>query len=168
MVIGLSVDSGPDNVNPPTELVSSFAASYGMNYPVVMEAPGYVPDYLYGSIEYGPGSDIQGIPNTFIIDRQNHIVDILAGEQTYATFENAVLPLLYSDLTVSLTVANKQAHLWWPVKQAAFIVESTSNLSSGVWTQVSASVQSDGVNQFIDVPVGPSVQFFRLQSQPTP
>jgi peroxiredoxin len=168
MVIGVSLDSSPDNVNPPTELVSSFAASNGMNYPVVMDAPEDLADYLYGSIEYGPGTYLQGIPNTFIIDRQNHIVDTLVGEQTYAIFENAVLPLLYSDLTVSMTVANKQAHIWWPMKQATFIVECTSNLSNGVWTQVSASIESDGVNQFIDIPVGPSAQFFRLQSQPTP
>jgi thiol-disulfide isomerase/thioredoxin len=160
VIVGASVDSSPDNINPPISLVSSFAANYGMNYPIVMTSPdGYSVEDLYGGIAY--------IPNTFIIDRQNHITQTFVGTQTYSIFESAVLPLLYPDLTVSLTMANGQAHLSWPAKQATFLVEGTSDLSKGVWTVQNAAVQSDSINQFIDLPVSPQAQFFRLESRPS-
>jgi peroxiredoxin len=165
-VVGVSLDESPDGVNPPTSLLSSFVPSYGITYPVVMDAPGYEADYLYGNIEYGPGTPyIQYIPNTFIIDRHNHLVQTFIGEQTYATYESAVLPLIYANLTVNLSVANSQAHISWPVTQASFGVQSTTNLCSGVWANETATIQSNGTNQFINVPVGPSQKFFRLQIQ---
>jgi peroxiredoxin len=164
-VVGISLDSSPDGINPPTALLSSFALSNGVNYPVVMDSPANTVDSLYGSIEYGLGGIIEYIPNTFIIDRQNHIVATLVGEQIYETFEAYVVPLIYANLTVNLSVANGQAHISWPVTQTAFAVESTGDLSGGVWTLETAPLQTNGMNQFIDVPVGPSQRFFRLERQ---
>jgi peroxiredoxin len=164
-VIGVSLDSSPDGINPPTSVVSSSAASLGINYPVVMDAPLDKADSLYGIIEYGPGGYIEYIPNTFIIDRQNHIAQTFVGEQTYATYESAVLPLIYANLTVNLSVTNGQARISWAATPVTFVVQSTSNLSSGVWTTQTAPVLSAGTNQFIEVPLGPKQQFFRLQSQ---
>ncbi|HEX4121190.1 MAG TPA: TlpA disulfide reductase family protein [Verrucomicrobiae bacterium] len=158
-VIGASVDDSTDNINPPINLVGSFAENNGMNYPVVMTRPlGYTTESDFGGIYY--------IPESYIIDRQNHIVQTFVGAQSFATFENAVVPLLYPNLKVSLAMANGQAHLSWPANQAAFVIETTDNLGSGVWTISNAGVQSDGVNQYIDLPVGPSSQFYRLIFQP--
>jgi len=156
-VIGMSTDDSTDGTNPPTALVSSFAAGLGLNYPVVMDQPSGVLQSLYGGI--GP------IPSTFIIDRRNNIVQSFVGEQDYSTFESAVVPLIYTNLTVKLSTAHRLAHISWPVTQATFVVESTANLASGVWTLENAPVQSNGTNQFMDVPVGPTQQFFRLQFQ---
>lgn len=166
-VVGISLDSSQDGINPPTSLVSSSAAGYGINYPVVMDAPLDKADSLYGGIEYGPGGYIEYIPNTFIIDRQNHIAQTFVGEQTYATYESAVLPLILvsANPTLNLSVANGQAKISWLATTGTFAVQSTGNLSSGVWTTQTAPILSDGTNQFIKVPVGSSQQFFRLQSQ---
>jgi len=157
-VVGLSLDDSTDGINPPYSLLNSFASSYGINYPVVMDRPdAYEVEYLYGGINY--------IPTTFIIDRQNHIAQSFVGSQNYSTYESAVLPLIYANLTVNLAMVNGSAHLSWPVTQASFLVESTGDLSSGVWTASSATVQSDGVNSYVDIPLGPTTQFFRLHQQ---
>jgi len=157
-VVGVSIDNSPDGTNPPTKLVSSCAASYGINYPVVMD-PGWGSQVqsLYGGIT--------AIPTTFIIDRQNHIAQTLVGAQSYATFESAVLPLVSANPTLHLSVANGQVKISWLATTVTFVVQSTGNLSSGVWTQETAPILSDGTNQFIFVPVGPSQQFFRIQIQ---
>ncbi|MGA2556200.1 MAG: TlpA disulfide reductase family protein, partial [Verrucomicrobiota bacterium] len=164
-VVGVSLDDSPDGINPPTSLLSSFVASYGINYPVVMDIPGYAADNLYGTVEYGSGGWIKYIPNTFIIDRHNHLAQTYIGSQSYSTYESAVLPLIYANLTVSLSLANSQARITWPVTQAPFAVQSTTNLLSGVWTKETATVQTNGANQFINVTAGPSQKFFRLQKQ---
>jgi thiol-disulfide isomerase/thioredoxin len=154
-VIGVSVDDSPNGSSPPTSLVSSFAASYGMNYPIVMTRPsGYSVESAYGGVDY--------IPNTFIIDRQNHLSQTFVGTQTYETFESAILPLLYENLAVKMQVINGQAHIYWPVTQAGFVVESSSNPTGGVWTPVSAPVQYDGINLYMDVPLETTARYFRL------
>jgi thiol-disulfide isomerase/thioredoxin len=164
-VVGLSLDSSPDGVNPPTTLVSNFVASYGINYPVVMDAPADRADILYGTIEYGSGGYIEYIPNTFIIDRHNDIVQTYVGEQSYSTYESAVLPLIYANLTLSLSVSNSQVCVTWPTIQATCVVQQTTNLGSGVWTNVTATVQTNGTNSHVTLPKGPSPEFFRLQVQ---
>lgn len=157
-VVGLSIDDSLDGINPPLDLVNSFASSHGMNYPVVMDRPRlYGVESAYGGIPY--------IPNTFVIDRQNHIVQTFVGSQSYSTFESAVLPLLYAPPTLIVTVSGGMAHISWPISPLTLTVESTAQLSGGSWSPVSATLQSDGVNQFIDVPPGPGSQFFRLRSQ---
>ena len=157
-VVGVSIDNSPDGTNPPTTLVSFCAASYGIDYPVVMDRPsGSQMESLYGGIT--------AIPTTFIIDRQNHIAQTWVGAQSYATYESAILPLVAAIPTLHLSVANGQAKISWLATQVAFVVQSTGNLSSGVWTQETAPILSDGTNQFIKVPVGPSQRFFRLERQ---
>jgi hypothetical protein len=155
-VVGISVDDSPDGINPPTALVSSVAAGNGMNYPIVMSRPrGVAVEAAYGGIAY--------IPNTFIIDRQNHIVQTFVGTQTYATFEKAVLPLLYADLRLNVTSDNGLLHIFWPATQASFGVEATSDPSTGSWSPLGLPVQSDGVNQWIELAPGTRNQFFRLR-----
>jgi thiol-disulfide isomerase/thioredoxin len=155
-VIGVSVDDSPNGSSPPTSLVSSFAASYGMNYPIVMTRPsGYSVEYAYGGIDY--------IPNTFIIDRHNQITQTFVGTQIFNTFESAILPLLYENLAINMQVINGQAHISWPIAQAGFVVESSSDPAGGVWTPMAAPIQSDGINQYMDVPLETTARFFRLR-----
>jgi thiol-disulfide isomerase/thioredoxin len=157
-VVGVSVDDSPDGVNPPTGLVSSVAAANGMHYPIVMSRPsGAAVESAFGGIPY--------IPDTFIIDRQNHIVQTFVGTQTYATFEKAVLPLLYTDLRLNVTSANGLLQISWPVTQAPFGVESNRDPFSASWSPVVAPVQSDGVNRWIEVVPQTGNQFFRLRGQ---
>jgi thiol-disulfide isomerase/thioredoxin len=158
VIVGVSLDDSPDDINPPTSLVSAFAAGNGMTYPVLMDQPSW------GAIEESYGG-IPYIPATFVIDRGNHISQSFVGSQTYSTFEQAVLPLLYANLALNLAVSNGQLHVTWPATQAAFVLESATDLSPGAWTPVSAQSQSDGVNQFVDLPIGAGRLFFRLSIQ---
>ena len=160
-VVGISIDGSLDGTNPPTTLVSSCAASYGINYPVVMDPGwGYQLQSLYGGIT--------AIPTTFIIDRQNQIAQTWVGAQSFAFFENAVLPLVSAYPTLHLSVANGQAKISWLATTVTFVLQSTGNLSSGVWTQETAPIQSDGTNEFVLVPVGSSQQFFRMEKTVRP
>lgn len=158
VVIGVSVDSSPDGINPPTSLVQSFAASHQMNYPIVMTRPnGWYVENLYGGIPY--------IPNTFVINRQNQIEQTFVGSQSYMTFEQAVQPLLYAGLVIKTSTANRVLRVSWPATQAAFGLETKYGLAPGSWTAVTIPVQSSGSNRFVEIPIGLTNQFFRLKSQ---
>jgi len=128
VIVGVSLDNSTDGVNPPTSLVSSFASEYGMTYPVLMDRPSW------WAIEYSYPT--QWIPYTVVIDRQNHIYQRFIGSQSYSTFEQTVLPLLYGNLAMNLTRSSGQVHLSWPVTAAVFVLESTDDLATGTWMAV--------------------------------
>ena len=158
VIVGVSIDTSTDGVNPPTSLVRSFVSSHSMSYPVLMDSPSWrAIETYYGGIQY--------IPTTFIIDRQNHICQKFVGSQGYSTFEQAVLPLLYAQPILKLALSGGQTRVSWPITQATLVPESTDNLAGGTWTPVSEPVQSDGINRFVDLPTGAGQQFFRLRGQ---
>lgn len=78
VVIGVSLDQK----GPP--VVKDFMEQFGMNYPVVMGDQAMVD--AFGGIE--------GIPTTFIINRQGHIMAKHVGYADQQTFEAAIKPLL--------------------------------------------------------------------------
>jgi thiol-disulfide isomerase/thioredoxin len=157
-VVGMSVDDSVDGVNPPTSVVAPYAANAGVNYPVVMTRPSHLGvEAAFGGIPY--------TPQTFVLDRQNHITQTFAEAQEFTSFENAIYPLLYANLRASLSVSNRQARISWPLIQAATIVQSNSNLSTTNWATVGVPIQSDGTNSFITVPVTTTPRFFRIRSQ---
>jgi thiol-disulfide isomerase/thioredoxin len=78
VIVGVSLDQGgPD-------LVTKFMQAHGMDYPVVMGNEQI-------SDEYG---GIQGIPTTFVIDRQGKIVSSHIGETDKSVFEDEIKKLL--------------------------------------------------------------------------
>lgn len=156
VIVGVSLDNSPDGVNPPTSLVSSFAANYGLTYPVLTDRPSW------WAIEDAYGG-IPSIPTTFVLNRQNQVWQAFVGSQGYSTFEQAILPLLYADLRLNLAFSHGQAHLSWPVTQATFVLESTPSLASGAWTPVPTPPQSDGVSWSVDLPANAGPQYFRLR-----
>jgi thiol-disulfide isomerase/thioredoxin len=77
-VIGVSLDEqGPEVVKP-------FMKELGMNYPIVMGNAQIV--QAYGSFE--------GIPTTFVIDRQGNVIAGHTGFTPKEVFEKEVTPLL--------------------------------------------------------------------------
>jgi cytochrome c biogenesis protein CcmG/thiol:disulfide interchange protein DsbE len=74
VVVGVSLDQGGPGV------VSSFAKTEGMNYPVVMGTDDVAA--LYG--------DIQAIPTTFVIDRTGKVVAKHVGGTDKGTFEDEI------------------------------------------------------------------------------
>lgn len=158
MVVGVSVDDSPDGSNPPTATVSSYAATNGVSYPLVMTRPLHLAvESAYGGIPY--------TPQTFILDRQNHIAQTFVEEEDFQIFQSAVLPLLYPNLAVKIAISGGQVRISWPLTQATFQLQSKASLASTNWTAVSATVQSDGTNNFVLVPIGPNASFFRIESQ---
>jgi|GEM_PF-3201160 len=155
-VVGLSVVDASKKKKP-TALVEGAVQQYGLNYPVAMTRPlGYATETAYGGIPY--------IPNTFIINRQGRIDQTFVGEQDYTTYERAVLPLIYSNLKASISVnSDGTLHISWPVTQASFAVQTSSDLAG--WALNTAPIQTDGVNNYIDVAAGPMSQYYRLHLQ---
>lgn len=77
-VIGVSLDEQR------TELVKEFVKQFAMTYPVVMADEKTI--VAYGGIE--------GVPTTFVIDRQGHIVSEHLGYEAKETFEKEIQSLL--------------------------------------------------------------------------
>jgi thiol-disulfide isomerase/thioredoxin len=154
-VVGISLDDSPDGTNPPFELVRSVAVANHITYPVAMSNPAE-PEIAdaYGGIV--------ALPSTFVIDRQSHIVGSFVGIQSFNTFSAAVLPLLYGPPKVSVTVTNGKLRLAWQVSELSYQLEQTEQLTSGAWTTVQGTPQSDGLHWFLDVPPQPGAQFYRL------
>ena len=168
-VIGISVDPSLDHTNPPTNTVTAFGAFMQVNYPLVMAEPsGLSMETAYGAIAFPSYGFLAQTPTSFIINRQNQVVQTLVnGAQTYATFAAAVKPQLALSASPSIQVSasNSLMTLVWPVTPATFALETTGDLSTGGWTRFSASsVRSDGTNNSANLPPGKTNQFFRLIS----
>ena len=70
-VVGVATNDKPFDTQ-------SFAAKYGIGYPVVMD--------LDGSI--GNDWGVTGIPTTFFIDKNGNVQDSIVGASTQAQFED--------------------------------------------------------------------------------
>jgi len=77
-VVGISLDEGA------TEPVKAFIKKLGMNYPVVMGTPEVVAAF----------GEIEGLPVTFILDRQGKIAAKHVGYAPKSDFENTIRKLL--------------------------------------------------------------------------
>lgn len=78
VIVGISLDQqGPDVVKP-------FAARYGINYPLVMGDEKVVADF----------GGVEGIPTTFLIDRNGVIRDRKVGMEPKAEYEAKILKVL--------------------------------------------------------------------------
>ena len=156
-VVGVSEDDSTNGVDPPRPLVSNYATNHDMNYPIVMTRP--------NNLAMEATYDVPYTPKTFIIDRQSRIARVFVEEETFQTFEAAVLPLLYPNLTTQLTITNQRARISWPAVQATFLVQTNGGISGTNWAAVDATVQTQGTNHFVDLPITDSPRFFRIRSQ---
>jgi thiol-disulfide isomerase/thioredoxin len=77
VVVGLSVDSKPAVVGP-------FATKKGVNYPLAMATPEVIE--AFGGVE--------GIPTTFLIDREGNIRHKKVGSMETDEYEKLLVPLL--------------------------------------------------------------------------
>jgi len=78
VIVGISLDQqGPDVVKP-------FAEKHGINYPLVMGDEKVVADF----------GGVEGIPTTFLIDRNGMIRDRKVGMEPKAEYERKILAVL--------------------------------------------------------------------------
>ncbi len=78
VVVGVSLDEGSP------EAVKAFIRQFGINYPIVMGTPEVVA--AFGGVE--------GLPTTFILDRQGKIAGKHVGYAPKAVFEDTIKKLL--------------------------------------------------------------------------
>jgi thiol-disulfide isomerase/thioredoxin len=78
IILGISVDQGNKKA------VSEFAKAFNMNYPVLLFTPRVISAY----------GGIQGIPTTFIVDREGKVRDKVIGYQHKDYFISAIETLL--------------------------------------------------------------------------
>jgi hypothetical protein len=67
---------------------------------------------------------------------------------------------------LAITSSTNQVVLSWPVPTGNFVLQSTADLSSGVWNTVTNGIATDGTNNFFTTPITAQNAFFQLVPQP--
>lgn len=143
------------NVSDTAQTVQSFLSGWtpAINYPVVMANSAMAQAFGY------TGS----IPTTFIIDRQNGLQKKYVGSQSRTTFENQIIPLLYSNTRLEFLPSGNQMTLRWPTNALNFTLQSATTPTNPVWVNwPTAPVVVNGSNT-VQVPTTGSPRFFRLR-----
>ena len=156
-VVGVNVDSG--NSDP----IYTYATNNLINYEIVRSNTDM--DQAFG---WNPQTS--PLPTIFLVGRDNQLSpETFVGStpEIESTLEQAILPLLYNNLQISIcTTNNAQLLLWWPKTQANTALQTTADLNSGVWTTSSAPIQNNSVTRSALLPPGALTnRYFRLRIQ---
>ena len=144
-VIGISIDDPTAPGQPPRNLVGNFAVQYGMNYPVVMTRPG---GYLVES-QYG---EVNAIPTTFLVDRNNNIVRTVVGSRDQAFFEALVKPYLFDNIGLSVRREGAETVIEWPSLAGVVSAELESAAeANGNWATSDAELTDDGTTTSVRI-----------------
>ena len=138
-VIGISIDDPTTPGQPPRNLVENFAVQYGMNYPVVMTRPGgYLVEDQYG--------EVNAIPSTFLVDRNNNIVRTVVGSRDQAFFEALVKPYLFDNIGLSVRREGAETVIKWPSLAGAVSAHQLESAAeaNGTWAASDAELTDDG------------------------
>jgi len=152
-VLGVATDNAIDDA-PPSGLVASTMAQYGINYPVAMSRPD-------GSMEASFGG-ISVWPTTWIIDRSNRVVEEIVGVVDRPTLAKKIAPLLGGFRATR--AASGQIRLSWPSHgmQLNERVE-TAETPAGPWTLLgNATGQEAGEWLRLATP-GNAQRYYRLR-----
>ncbi len=148
-IIGVSVDS--DGFNS----VIPFAIDHNVNYLEMLSTARIEADY----------GGIPLIPSTFIIDRDNNIVEHFVGNRSRADFESIILPLLYPVVSVNLafSVEGGNLVLSWPTAAPGYSLESATDLSTASnWGADGATIGVENDQNVARVPLSAAKRFYRL------
>lgn len=158
-VVGIAIDNAVTAGQAPRELVGNFAASYGINYPVVMTRPNW------SSVEDRYG-DITAIPTTFIVDRNNNMLWMLTGSRDKETFADILKPFLFDNIELKARNEGGETVLEWPSLAGAATaeVERASTLGES-WSAVPAEIMDDGTQSSMRLG-GETTGFYRLKVTP--
>lgn len=151
-VVGISLDSYEGN-EPPTIVLGEFIAAQGVTYPIVFRS-------RFSAVTSDFGG-ITSIPTTFVIDRNNQIVDVMVGSRDRATFERAILPYLIS-LRADRTEAGLE--ISWPHLPRTVVLQTCDDLRTGNWTRATDTVTTGWDRDVVLLPAQPAgrARFFRL------
>ena len=105
---------------------------------------------------------INGVPTTFIIDRQNGLQMEYVGLTSGSVFESEIRPLLYSDTRLACQRSGNQMVFRWPAYAVTNTLESASSLTSPTWSAwPTAPTVVNGTNT-LQVPTTNTARWFRL------
>jgi thiol-disulfide isomerase/thioredoxin len=155
-VIGISIDDPTTPGQAPLSLVANFAASYGMNYPVVMTRP----SWFNVEVAYGNPS---AIPTTFVVDRQNNIVREVVGSRNKTYFASLVKPYVFDNVGMTVRREGAETVLEWPSLGGAATVQlQTATQLNSTWTTLNSAVTDDGTTASVRFGNG-NGGFYRLR-----
>jgi hypothetical protein len=146
-VIAVSMDEPGD-----ADALAAFADEHALNFPVVLSSKTLEEAY-----------QVTAIPVSFVIDRENRLVQKLVDAQKPPAFERYLLPALYSDLTLHVSRNGVRIRLDWPVTQSSFALESAEDLRSGVWEAIPEVAEVGDFGCVLELPMTAGRRFFRLR-----
>jgi thiol-disulfide isomerase/thioredoxin len=146
VIIGVSTD--PEGF----EVVRPFVESWSVNYISTVVTPQIERDY-------GP---VQFIPSTYIIDRGGMIVDKFVGVYSQKSFEDAILPLLYPEISMQFSRAGSDLLLRWPASSTGYIVQAATNLIPANWSNLFVPINVSDENNVARIPLSGANRYFRL------
>jgi thiol-disulfide isomerase/thioredoxin len=143
------------NVSDTAQTVQSFLSSWtpAINYPMVMANSAMAQAFGY------TGS----IPTTFIIDRQNGLRKKYIGSQSRTTFENQIIPLLYSDTRLAFLRSGNQMTLRWPTNAINFTLQSATSPTNPVWVNWPTTPTVVNGSNTVQVTTTGAPRYFRLR-----
>jgi thiol-disulfide isomerase/thioredoxin len=135
--------------------VLSFLGSYTptLNYPIVMSTADVEEAY----------NNIDAIPTTYVIDRDNLIRKQFIGTQSRSTLERQIIPLLYGKTRLAGQRSGDQMLLQWPATALSFTLESSTDPAQAAWSPWPwAPSVINGTNTVL-APLSGGPGFFRLR-----
>lgn len=142
-----------------TSDVVSFVGTNNIPYGIAMTTP---------AVESAFGGSI-GMPQKFIIDRENNIVGSQIGGATkYGYYEKIIKPLLRGPKEVRVQVARQGGALRfaWPATEFGYSLESATALGAGDWTVASSQIVMTNGQNTVTIPFEAEAKFFRLRKTP--
>jgi len=151
VVVGANVSWSGESARTISDFLTTFTPT--INYQVVMSDA--ATENMFG--------DIQAIPTTFIIDRQNRIQKKYLGTQSFGTLEKQIIPLLYSNTRIAFQQNGSQMTLCWPTNTVGFTLQSAADLVSPVWSDWPVAPTASNGTDTVQVPVTSPQRYFRLR-----
>jgi len=115
-----------------------------------------------------PAGMISVLPTLFIVDRENGVATpIFYGLSQESDLAQVIIPLLYANMKLGITaMQNGQYLVTWPATEVSWVLEMTTDLTSGVWSPVNTPVTTVAKTRQTVVPASGGLnQFFRLRIQ---
>ncbi len=150
-IVGADVSWWHDTPQGVIGFLSSFTPT--INYQVVMSTPAN--EAAFGGI--------LAVPTTFIIDRQNLIRKKFVGSQSFASFEQNIIPWLYNTTQLeSERTGPNELTLRWPANMANFSLESAPTLLNPTWSTWPTPPTILNGSNTVTVPIS-GARLFRLR-----
>lgn len=146
VIIGVSTDAEGFAV------VGPFMDQYGVNYLVTLINADF-------SQKYGP---LEFIPSTFIIDRKGMIVENFVGSYPQETFDSAILPLLYPEISLLASREGNEMVLRWPAFATGYVVQAATSLNPSNWSVLDLEISISGEFNTTRIPISSGIRFFQL------